>query len=313
VKRFLPLALLALITSLTSLPAQAQVSFPLGSRVGLEVPKGLTPSTSGPGFEDTTRKVVISVLDLPGPAFPDVERAALAVQKNSGVNEEKRESFAFRSGIGSLISFRLTAEGTTYRKWILVAGSATATTADVTAVVSFQVPEAAHDTYPEQVVRTALASVTFRPTPVEEQLSQLPYKLADLAGFRVVRAAPTGGVILTDGPRDDSNEQPNVMVSVLNGGPKEPRDRGSYAEQLLSTVPIAGMRLTNSEPMRIGGQPGYEVRAEGKDGHGNPVTVVQWLRFGTGGFLRVLAVAQKDKWDDAFPRFRAIRDGIQTR
>ena len=38
--------------------------------------------------------------------------------------------------------------------------------------------------------------------------------------------------------------------------------------------------------------------------------VAQWLRFGGGGFLRVVGVGRKDDWDALFTRFRAVRDGI---
>jgi hypothetical protein len=41
--------------------------------------------------------------------------------------------------------------------------------------------------------------------------------------------------------------------------------------------------------------------------------MVQWLRFGTNGFLRMIGVSPADKWDQSFSRFRTVRDGIQMR
>jgi hypothetical protein len=41
--------------------------------------------------------------------------------------------------------------------------------------------------------------------------------------------------------------------------------------------------------------------------------MVQWLRFGSGGFLRIVAISPSDQWDTMFERFRAIRDGIEMR
>lgn len=303
-----PLAL-AIATS-----ARAEPSYPLGSRVGLEVPKGLAPSTAMPGFEDTDRKVAISILDLPGPAFADVERAVFNMQKGQpGVSDEKREAFVFHSGAGFLFSFQLIADGVTYRKWVLLAGSASAAPNDITAVVSVQVPENARTAYSDETIRAALASVTYRPTPIQEQLGLLPFKLSDLAGFRVVRAMPAGGVMLTDGPNDNTVDQANIIISIAQGGPQQASDRRSFAEQVMATTPIMDMRLTNSEAMRVNGQPGYEVRAEGNDGRGGTLSIVQWLRFGSSGYLRVLAVSRKEQWNDAFPRFRAVRDGIEAR
>jgi len=43
------------------------------------------------------------------------------------------------------------------------------------------------------------------------------------------------------------------------------------------------------------------------------VTVVQWLLFGGPNMLRIVGSAPRDQWTDAFPRFRAVRDGIQPR
>jgi hypothetical protein len=41
--------------------------------------------------------------------------------------------------------------------------------------------------------------------------------------------------------------------------------------------------------------------------------MVQWLRFGSNGYLRVIGVSRTDKWDQSFSRFRAVRDGIEAR
>ena len=62
--------------------------------------------------------------------------------------------------------------------------------------------------------------------------------------------------------------------------------------------------------MRINGSPGNELRATGKDASNASITLVQWLRFGTGGFMRIIGVSPTAEWDSMFPRFRAVRDGI---
>jgi hypothetical protein len=69
-----------------------------------------------------------------------------------------------------------------------------------------------------------------------------------------------------------------------------------------------------SEPLRIDGTPGYETRIDAVSGKDNtPVTVVQWLRFGGQTSLRIIGSAPREEWTKAFPRFRAVRDGIQPR
>ncbi|MDB5567653.1 MAG: hypothetical protein JWP84_4219, partial [Tardiphaga sp.] len=43
-------------------------------------------------------------------------------------------------------------------------------------------------------------------------------------------------------------------------------------------------------------------------------SVVQWLRFGSGNVaMRIIASSPREEWPKAFPRFRAVRDGIQPR
>jgi hypothetical protein len=72
--------------------------------------------------------------------------------------------------------------------------------------------------------------------------------------------------------------------------------------------------MTMSEPIRIEGMAGYETRLDAVSGKDStPVTVVQWLRFGGQSTMRIIASAPRDDWAKAFPRFRAVRDGIQPR
>ena len=72
----------------------------------------------------------------------------------------------------------------------------------------------------------------------------------------------------------------------------QPRDRDQFARIALSGLPpLKDVRISSSEPMRIGGQPGHEVRAQGKDAQtGAEIEIVQWLRFGTGAYLRILGL-----------------------
>jgi hypothetical protein len=69
-----------------------------------------------------------------------------------------------------------------------------------------------------------------------------------------------------------------------------------------------------SEPVRIGGTPGYETRIDATSGKDNtPVTIVQWLRFGGASSLRIIGSAPRDQWSAAFPRFRTVRDAIEPK
>lgn len=311
--RRLSVVLFAVWAALASLTAAgAEPLFPAGLRVGLEPPEGLKPSTQFPGFEDSERKATITILDLPGRAYEEIERSVFA-QNQSGMTDVKRESFPFANGIGILVNGRATENGAPVRRWFLLAGGFGGTVSDLTTLINATVPETAAAVYPEAAIRKALASVTLRPIPIQEQLGMMPFKLNELAGFRVMRVLREGGVILTDGPTDNLDTQPYVIVSIGRGAPTEPGDRGLFARDLLSTAPLRELNIQQSEPMRIGGQPGYEVRAQASTLTGGPVLLVQWVRFGGGGFLRVVGVGRKDDWDTLFTRFRGVRDGIEPR
>ncbi len=69
-----------------------------------------------------------------------------------------------------------------------------------------------------------------------------------------------------------------------------------------------------AEPIRVSGQLAYETRIVATSGKDNTkVTVVQWLLFGGANMMRIVGSAPRDQWTDAFPRFRAVRDGIHPR
>jgi hypothetical protein len=292
--------------------AIAEPVFPPGLRVGMEPPVGMTPSARFPGFEDSGQHAVITILDLPLSAYHELETAAFNKTQRD-LEQPKRESFPFESGIGFLISGTAQQNGVAVHRWSLLAQAVGGSVQNLTALINVEVPESALSVYSDAIIRKALASVTFRPTPVQEQLGLLPFKLGDLAGFRIVQISPTGGVILAEATPNDTGPQPFMVISVERGGPAQPADRSLFARDLMANAPVRDLSLQSAELMRIGGLPGHEIRALGKGPAGDPVSMVQWLRFGSNGYLRVIAVSPTGKWEQSFSRFRAVRDGIDAR
>jgi hypothetical protein len=197
-------------------------------------------------------------------------------------------------------------------KWTLFAS-----VADVTAIVTTIIPDAVKDAAPDQAVRAALATLVVRKVPIEEQLGVLPFTMADLQGFRLVRVQPGSAAMLTEGPSDaiESSQQPLLVISVALERPPQPNERDAFARRLLGSVPgLKDIRIMRSEPLRMGGHPGHEVLIEAKDAKTDTeVNAVQWVRFGSGGILRVVGIARKDAWAGVFARLRAVRDGIESR
>jgi hypothetical protein len=292
----------------------ADVIFPPGQRVGLAPPPGMTLSKRFPGFEDDDRKATITIFDFPAQAYDELQTSLFSPPASlKGMVVDKRESFPFDNGIGYFMAAHLTVNGVLLHRWYFLAKTITGPVDDLTTLINVEVPDSALDKYPDAAIRAALASVSFRPPPIAEQLSMLPFQLGDLAGLRVIKVLAAGGAILTDGPTDDITRQPYVIVSVGPGAPDQASDRGEFANKLLSSAPLRDLKVTSAEAMRISNLPGYEIRAQGIDLRGDPVVLVQWIRFGSTGFMRIIGVSSKDDWDRMFPRFRAVRDGLAPR
>ncbi len=295
--------------------------FPPGSRIGLVPPGAMAASTTFPGFADQDKDAAIMLGVLPAAAFSQLERTLEAeALKKEGITVEKREPMQLGIGRALLFTGRQVVDKTRYRKWLLLAA-----TDDLTALVNVQAPEQS-GVYSERVVRAALATLAVRPTvPEAEQLSLLPFTVGDLAGFHVDGVLRGRALILSDAPADASEDPAkellqgriaaHLLIAAMPGGPAEADDREKFAR--LAFGEIAGLKnvhLTMSEPLRIGGQAGYQTMAEAKDARtGIDVQVVQWLRFGSGGFLQMVGVAPADNWTSVLARLRTVRDSIDPR
>jgi hypothetical protein len=306
-------ALLALAFAGLALPAHAaDAIFPPGVRVGLVPLDGLAASTQFAGFISADQKVRVGLSEIPEAAFTAVETA---VKENSvPAGAPKPEPFSTTARQGYLLMESGKDGDTEVSNYtLLLPGN------KFTGYVIVQVRGDAGEAYSEANIRKMLAStVTRAEIPVEEQLSQLSFKLGELAGFKHVRTiAPRSAVLLSDGDDDSKlDSSAYIMIGVMQGAPAQPDDRGRFARDLAAN--IAGLRdvkMTNNEPLRIDGTAGYETRLEGVTGTANtPVRVVQWLRFGSGSAtLRIVASAPQSEWAEAFPRFRAVRDGISAK
>jgi hypothetical protein len=153
--------------------------------------------------------------------------------------------------------------------------------------------------------------------PVDEQVGLMPFKMNELSEFKNVRTlAPGAALILADGDEKTGFEAaPFMIIGIIGSAPGQPDDRGRFAQQMATTIPgVREGKITMSEPVRIDGQAGFETRIDAVSGKDStPVTIVQWLRFGSQTSLRIIGSSPRDDWTKAFTRFRAVRDGIRPR
>lgn len=316
--RRLLIPLLAAMAALSlAAPAGAAPEFPTGLRVGLELPPGLVMSRRFPGFEDPSHRVLVAVFELPGVAYDQLMQAGFD-KHTQGMTNVSKADFAIAGGEGYLIGGEAKVNDQKARRWFLLAQPKDDDKSDkspgISSLIRVDVPDDAREVYSDAVVRKMLASVAFRPAPIQEQLGLLPFQLKDLAGFRVARVVP-GGAILTDGPSDElgKTKQPYIIVSIGRGGPRDEALRGNFARDVLRNGPLTDIRVTSADTIRIDRTRAYEVRATAKDPTGATVKAVQWLRFGAGGYMRIIGVTPEDDWDKLFNRFRAVRDGVDSR
>jgi hypothetical protein len=301
----------------TPLARAADATYPPGSRIGLVPPPGVTTSANFFGFEDRDNGVAIITVALPVEAYVDLENSVSAEGlKRQGITLEGKEPVPLPGGKAFLVIGRQDIDNTKVRKWILVASAP-----QLTALVTAQIPDTARERYPDAAIRAALATVAVRTTvPTEEQLSLLPFTVAELAGFKVGGVVPGRAVMLSDAAPDVSTAaagalDPHIFVAVAPGGPGQNSERDAFARDVFATIPgIKEVRVTSAEPLRVAGQQGYQIMAEAKDPSGlRSVTVVQWLRFGGSGYVQMVGIARTDAWKDAYPRFRSVRDGIEPK
>jgi hypothetical protein len=272
---------------------------------------GLVRAKTFVGFETEDGSVKVLVAELPAQAYVEVMNAFKA--NPAGTGGVKPESLDTSAGVAYYTAENAKNGPTPVRRYSMILQGDT-----FAGYVAVQVPENASKIYTDDAIRQMFASVTIRKeVPLDEKLGLLPFKVSELGNFKNVRTlAPGSAVILADGDETTGFEAaPFMVIGLMASAPNQPEDRGRYAEQAATSIPgVHSWRITMSEPVRIDGMPGYETRLDATSGKDNtPVTVVQWVRFGGPTSLRIIGSAPRDQWASAFPRFRAVRDGIDQR
>jgi hypothetical protein len=303
-------AALLIVAATNPVPAAGPV-FPPGARVGMVPLVGLTPAKSFIGFETEDQGVKVVIADLPAEAYGEVANAFKG--NPGGVSGIKPETIETAAGLGYYTVETAKDGATNVRRYSMIVPGM-----GFSGYIAVQVPENAWKVYSDDAVRQMFASAVVRKqVPADEQLALLSFKVSELSDFKNVRTlAPGAAVVLADGDETTGFEAaPFMIIGVIGQTAASPDDRGRFAQQIATTIPgMRDGRIIMSEPVRIDGQPGYETRIEATSGKDNtPVTIVQWLRFGSQTAMRIIGSSPRDQWAKAFPRFRAVRDGIQPR
>src|SRR5579859_864467 len=305
------LSVLAWLAATIASALAADPVFPPGARVGMTPLVGLVPAKNFSGFTTEDQNVKVLVAELPAGAYGEVMNG---VKTNPAAGAAvKPESLETGAGTAYYTAETVRNASGVFRHYSMILSGGT-----FSGFVDVQVPENATRIYSDDAVRQMFASAVIRKeVPVDEQLALMPFKVGNLADFKHVRAlGATGALLLADGEEETGFEAaPFMVIGLMAATPTQPDDRARFADQAARAIP--GMhtgKITMSEPVRIDGMAGYETRIDATSGRDDtPVTLVQWLRFGGGGSLQIIGSAPRDQWEKAFPRFRAVRDGIEPR
>ncbi len=313
------------VIAVWAIPARAaDPIFPVGSRLGMVPPAGMVPSKTFEGFVDLDKRAAILFATFPAAAYEQLDKTMVPEEmRKQGIAVATREPMTLGVGKGFLLSGEQTTDQGNYRKWLLIAA-----VGDLTALVTAQVPKD-DTTYPDKAMRDALATLAVRASvPDAEQLSLLPFTVGNLAGFHVDQVLPGRAMMLIDAPTatattansgtSAASKSPltaRMFVAAMPGSPDQMRDEDNIARVLFDQIAgLKEVRVQDAEPLRIDGQSGYQTLAKAKDAPSNTdIMVVQWLRFGSGGFLQMIGVARADGWPDMLTRLRTVRDSIEPK
>jgi len=289
----------------------AEPVFPPASRVGLVPPEDMVLSKRFTGFENPDRAAAITVVEMPREAY-DQLAAGLTKDalKRQGLDVTARETLKIGDASGLLVAGAMTGP-VKGRKWVLAVKGK-----DLTALLIAQV-QGGSDGYSEDEMRKALTSVALRgPVSIEEQISALPFRIGDKAGFRPVRVISGNSILLTDGPKDtiQAVEQPiAILAASLQPPPPPGETRDRFAKAALYTNEVLeDIVLERSDSFRLKGQDWHEIVARAKEkASGNPVAVMQTIRFDSDRYVRMVGLVRDEQRTEIMRRFRTMIDSVE--
>ncbi len=303
-------AMLGMILSVQAAMA-AEPVFPPASRVGLVPPDDMVTSKRFTGFENFEKAAAISIVEMPAEAYGQlVTGMTKDAMKRQGMDVTSREDVTFGDKAGVLIAGAMTGP-VKGRKWVLAVKGQ-----DMTALLIAQV-QGGSDGYSEDQMREALKSVALRaPVSLDEQISALPFRIGDRAGFRPVRVVSGNSVVFTEGPLDiiKAVEQPIVILAVsLQPPPPSGERREQFARAALNAnSTFKEVRFERSDTFRLKGQEWHEIVATAKDAEsGEPIVVVQTIRFEPDRYVRMVGMTRASERDRNLSRFRNVIDTVE--
>ena len=272
----------------------------------------MTPSASFQGFEDRAHGVLLVVTELSAQSYAKVAQDFAPEQMQAGGMEEiSRETIALAAGEGLLVVARQTRK----RRRDAQVGAAGAHRRHD--------GDRDRDAARGRARRLSGCRVARRVRErrrTREAHARRDARRAALSARRprrVPAAARHSGRHRRHDARAERHDAAG-RAALLHGGAARRRTAAAGRARALRAAHDGAflnrpnVRVVNSEQMRIGGVPGHQIVAAGKDERtGDELVMVQWLRFGPG-VVQMFGIARRDQWADVLPRMRAVRDGFRS-
>jgi hypothetical protein len=288
----------------------AEPVFPPASRIGIVPPDDMVPSRRFSGFENPGRAAGISFVEMPAAAYPElVTGLSNTALKSQGMDVKSRENLKVDGRQALLISGHLLGP-VGGRKWVMAVKDQ-----GLTALLIAQVA-GGNDGYSDAQMRKALTSVSLRgPIAMDEQVSALPFRIGDRAGFRPVRVLAGNSILFTDGPKDTIKgvEQPiMILAASLQPPPQSTERQQQFAQAALNANRILkDISIERSESFRLKGQDWHEIVAKATDAATNEALIVtQTIRFEPDRYVRMVGMTKPDQRGANLPRFRTVIDSV---
>lgn len=275
-----------------SFPALASAPiFPANGPVGLEPPGGMTVAESFSGFRDSEEGASILIAEFPLEAYAEIapqftpEKLAARMTMEGPV-----QKLTLAGDVEALLAVGVqTQQGITYRKWVMIARNS-----DSTAMVTVQVPSTS-EAYPDEEVLAALQSVRFQPRgTLEDEISRLPFTVAQRADFRAVRTLAGSGLMMTDGPKDVVTDASQPLVIVASSLGSNPALRTLTEEQRMQLALTAlqglGFKDFRADATDVEEDGDVVIAGKGTDDDGRSMMLRQIMRFAPTGHVRTVCI-----------------------
>lgn len=293
-------------------PALASVRFP-GTSWSIVPPEGFALDGTSPEMFRHPSGAVIMLFEQPRETI-NAQEFKIGVRLHEGTQNESRvehvEPLSWAGRPAVLVRLRMPRRALLAHV-MLVEGQ------DGNVMAQMQVPDTA--AFPDAAaIRASLLSVTETRRSPEQRLGDLPFRLTELAGMRVVSIIANSVVILTDGPgdlMDVATDQPFALLSLYPIPPRErfdaTRDLPKMAALVRERYPGATILTQKVEPTPQGPVASV-VFTRTPPGKTAAVAGVAWALVQGGSALFMVGQFPPER-SDLPARFVKVRNGVKPR